>query len=120
VVFAGTVTVGTTRRDLVVTIVDANGNVVSLSATVGLHRLQGRSTDTPAVTIDAVSTAVNTGTGEITFGNVGALVSQANLTSAAVKKTTYTLQVKYTDNVAKVDFIEKFQMIWDQDPTQLP
>ena len=117
---AGIVTVGTTRRDLVVTIVDANGNVVSLSATVGNHLLQGRSTDAPLVTINTAASAVNTGTGEITFGNIGALVTQANLTTAGQKKAQFVLQVKYIDNVAKVDFIEKFGLLFDQDLLQLP
>ena len=112
----GIVTVGATRRQLVVTIVDPNGNIVTLSATLANHALQGKSTDTPAVTINVAPTAVDTTGGVLTFDSIGTLVTQANLTSAGVKRSTYNLKVRYTDASAKLDFTDEFQFIWDHDP----
>lgn len=117
----GIVTVGDTQRQIVVTVVDENNNVVPLSTTLGNHKLQGRSNDTPAVTIDVAPTAVDGPGGILTFSTVGGLVSQAQLTSAGKKSATYALKVRFTTaSGALVGFTEVFGYIFDQDPLQLP
>lgn len=117
----GIVTVGDTQRQIVVTVVDENNNVVPLSTTLGNHKLQGRSNDTPAVTIDYAPTAVDGPNGVLTFATVGGLVSQANLTAAAKKSATYRLKVRFTTaSGSLVGFTDKFFYTFDEDPLQLP
>ena len=112
----GSVVVGATRKDLVVTITDANGNPVNLTG--GSATLQGRSRDVTAVTINSACTLTDAAAGIVTKADLGSLVSQANLTSAAVKLATFKLRIKYVDNAAKVDFTDEFELIWAQDPLQ--
>ena len=112
------VTVGTTRRNLVVTIVDENNQVVSLSATLANHKLQGRSLDLPSKTIDYAATAVDGPAGIITFGNIGALVTQAELTAATKDNANFRLKVKYTDIAALVDYTLAFGLTWDEGPLE--
>lgn len=112
----GTVTVGATRRDLVVTIVDENDNVVDLTG--GSARLQGRSLDLASKTIDAAGTITDPAQGVVTFGSIGTLVTQAELTAANAKSALFKLKVKYTDVSAEVDFTDQFELRWEQDPLQ--
>jgi len=114
----GEVVVGATRRDFVATIVDENDEPVNLSGVGASAKLQGRSTDTPLVTIDLTGTLTDPSQGVVTFPSIGSLVTQAQLTTAAVKRSTYKLRVKYTDSAAKIDFTTEFLIIWSQDPLQ--
>lgn len=105
-----------TRRDLVVSIVDENGNPVNLTS--GAVALQGRSKDLSGTTINAAGTLTDPANGVATFSNIGALVSQATLTSASIHSATFSMRVKYTDSTAKIDYTPIFQITWQQDPLQ--
>jgi hypothetical protein len=110
------VTVGSTRRDLVITIQDENGNPVDLTG--GAVRLQGRSADLPGTTIDVAGNLTSPSIGLVTFSGIGSLVGQSALTSAGKDRATFRLKIKYTDNGAKVDYTDPFEIIWDEDPLQ--
>jgi len=111
-----TFTVGGQRRAYQPTIVDENGNPINLTG--GYGRLQGRSRDLPSITIDFLGTLVDAAGGVVKFASMGGLVTQANLTAAAVDRATFRCKVKYQDNTGLVDFTDEFEFIWSEDPLQ--
>lgn len=112
------VVVGSTRKDLVVTVVDANGVIVNLTG--GTVRLQGRSNDLTTKTLDVLGTLTNPAQGQVTFSAIGTLITQADLTGPPViPDAKFRLRIKYTDNVPKFDYGPEFEMQWVHDPLVL-
>ena len=105
------------RKTLVATIVDGDGNVVNLTG--GSVRLQGRSSDLSAVTLDVLGTLTNPSQGQVTFTGLANLITQAQLTAANIASATFRCRLKYTDSAAKVDFGPVFELMWLKDPTVL-
>jgi hypothetical protein len=114
---ADEVVVGATRKNLVATIVDSDGLVVNLTG--GAVRMEGRSSDLPAISLDVAGTLTDPAQGKVTFAALGTLVSQANLTAAGIAEATFRLRIKYTDAAAKVDFGPIFEIKWVKDPLTL-
>ena len=105
------VVVDSNKRSLVVTLVDENNVPVNLTG--GSAKLQGKSDDI-ATTIDYPGTLTDPAQGIVTFAEIGALITAANL--GALKKATYNLRVKFTDGSAKFDYTRKFQIDWVEKP----
>jgi hypothetical protein len=112
------ITVGATRRTFIATIVDNDGNVISLNTTASNHKLQGTSRTTSAVPINVSPATVDGPAGKLTFTAIGSLVSQATLTSASADSSDYRLKVKYMDLAGLVDFTEAFVFTFEEDPLQ--
>jgi hypothetical protein len=114
-----TVVAGSTRRPLVVTIVDENGNIIPLHATATNHRLQGHSRDLgSSKKIDVVADNVNGPAGIITFNGVGTRVAAADLATANLKSTTYRLEVKFADTAGTplIDYTPSFEITFEAPP----
>lgn len=114
---ADEVVVGATRKSLLATIVDSDGNIVNLTG--GNVRMQGRSSDLDAITLDVLGTLVDAAQGKVRFDTLGSLITQSNLTTAGIASATFRLRLKYTDSAAKVDFGPIFEILWFKDPTIL-
>jgi hypothetical protein len=114
---ADVVTVGATRRDLVITLLDAiTGLPVNMLGGSAAARLQGKCPELPAVPIDGTMVIVDGAAGKVKFAGMGNLVSHANLAAVSIKSGTYPLQVKYTDNGGLVDFTDPFEVIFRDNP----
>lgn len=111
---ADEIVVGATRKSLVATIVDTDGNVVNLTG--GSVKLQGRSSDLSAKTIDATGTLTDPQQGVVTFSSLGTLVTQAELTAATISTATFRCRLKFTDASAKIDFGPAFELMFVKDP----
>lgn len=105
------VVVDSTKRALVVTLVDENNDPLDLTG--GSVKLQGKSDDI-VTTIDYAGTLTDAAQGVVTFTGIGALITAANLGSN--KKATYNLRVKFTDAATKFDYTRKFQIDWVEKP----
>lgn len=112
------VVVGATRKDLVATIVDDNGAIVNLAG--GSVSLQGRSNDLPAKTINVAGTLTNPAQGQVTFSQIGTLVTHTELSAASVSGATFRLRLKFTDSTSEFDFGPLFELRWVDDPLYLP
>ena len=112
---ADEVVVGATRRDLVISLVDAQTGA-PIVLTGGSAKVQGKSSDLAAVTIDAVMTLTDPANGKVTYSGLGGLVSQANLNTAGILSATYPLRVRYVDAAAKVDYSPQFEIIFKSNP----
>jgi len=106
------VVVDSNRRNLVVTLVDENGAVIDLTG--GSAKLQGQSDDLATPDIDYAGTLTSPAQGEVTFTQIGTLVTAVNLGS--LKKATYNLRVRFTDASTKFDYSPKFQIDWVEKP----
>lgn len=98
------VVVSSTRPSLQVTVTDRNGVPVDLTGASAAPRLQGKSAEVPAVTIDLVGTIVGAASGRVDFTSLGTLVTHAQLVSAGVTQGTFTCRVKWFDAAAKWDY----------------
>lgn len=114
---ADEIVVGATRKNLVATIVDSDGAVVNLTG--GTVRMQGRCASLSGKTIDVAGVITDPAQGKVTFSALGSLVTQAELTAAALTEAIFTLRLKYTDVAALIDFGESFELKWIHDPTVL-
>lgn len=117
---ADEVVVGATRKSLVATIVDDNDAIVDLSG--GSVRLQGRSSDLSAKTIDVAGTLTDPAQGRVTFSSLGTIITHADLAGAApaISGATFRLRLKFTDSSGLIDFGPLFEIRWVDDPTYLP
>jgi hypothetical protein len=79
-------------------------------------KLQGKSPDTPAVSVDAVMVIVDGAAGKVKYAGVGGLLTQANLNSATVVQSTYPFRVRYVDNAGLVDYCDIFEIIFKSNP----
>lgn len=114
---ADEVVVGATRRDLIITLLDANtGLPVNMLGGAAAAKLQGKSSDLPAVTIDATMVITDGAAGKVKFAGMGSLVTHANLAAVPVISATYPFRVKYTDNAALVDWTSIFEVIFKDNP----
>jgi len=112
------VTVGATRRDLIVNLEDENGDPINLTGATETNnpKLQGVSKDTPAVTIDQDGTIEDAPNGQVKFSQIGGFVTQANLDAVSRRSSTYKLKVRFQDSLGLVDFTDEFEIIWEADP----
>lgn len=108
------VVVGATKKDLIVTITDDNGNAINITG--GSAKLQGMCPQLPSVNIDYSGTLTDPANGRVTFPQLGTLVTEANLEGAGVNSATYNLRVKYTDSGGKFDYSAEFQIAWKRTP----
>ena len=111
------ITSATSRKNLVATIVDSDGNVVNLTG--GAVRLQGRSSELSAITLDVAGSLTDPQNGKVTFSAIGNLITQAQLTAAGIAAATFRLRIKFTDASAKVDYGPLFELMWVKEPTVL-
>jgi len=110
---ADEVVVGASRKDLVVTLVDATTGVpINLSG--GSAKMQGKCPDLPSFPFDVVMTLTDPANGKVTYAGLGSLLTHANL--GGLKSGTYTLRVRFTDASAKVDFGPEFELVFKDNP----
>lgn len=109
------VVIGATRKELRVTLVDEDGNVIPITGAQSL-KLQGKSADLPGKTLD-VTGAIHDGpsgiakwtslggTGFVTTGDMGALA-----------EATFKVRVKLVDAGGLVDWGPEFEITWKMPP----
>lgn len=105
------------RKDLVVTVIDSNGNAVNVTG--GEVRMQGRSNDLPTITINQTAALTTPASGIVTFQGIGTYITQAQLTAAGIAEATFRLRLKYKDSAGKTDYANIFELKWVKDPTVL-
>jgi len=102
--------IGSTLKELRITLVDESGNIRVITG--GAVRLQGKSADLPSKTLDVAGTIYDGpngiarwtqlgGTGFVTTGDMG-----------GVTEATFVCQVKYTDSGSLVDYGPTFELVW--------
>jgi hypothetical protein len=112
---ADEVVVGSTRRDVIVVLTDATTGL-PINLTGGSAKIQGKSPDLAAVTIDAVMTLTDPQNGKVKYAGIGGLVTQANLNTAGITSATYSLRVRFVDATALVDYSPQFEIIFRSNP----
>lgn len=106
------VVIGATRKTLVVSLVDDEGNPVNISG--GSVRLQGSSALLPGVTIDSVGAIVDAANGVARWSQLGSLVTTGQL--GALSEAAFRLRVKLTDSASLVDYGPEFSLTWVKPP----
>lgn len=106
--------VGSTRRDLIVTLTDENGAALNL---VGAQevRLQGSSLELPSKTINSLMSFVGNGSdGKVKMAQVGNLVTHSDLSTAT--RATFTFRVRFVDSAGLVDYSPTFELTYVHPP----
>jgi hypothetical protein len=116
---ADEIVIGATKRSLVVTLEDEDGNAIDLGAT-GSAKLQGHSGELPDDDLDEAMTVTNAGSGEVTLLSLGTLVAEADLVDVTITSATYRCRVKYTDSAGLIDWGTAFDLTWVLPPILTP
>jgi hypothetical protein len=108
--------VGSTRKPIIITLVDENDVPINLTGATANPRLQGQSNEVALVDLDVVGAISDPAQGVVTFAEAGTFVTSANLTGAGTRRGVWTLRVKFWDAAGKFDFGPEFMVAWNQDP----
>lgn len=114
---ADQVVVGATKRDLVVVILDEDGDPVNLTG--GAARLQGRSSVLTEKVLDVAGILSDPAQGRVTFPGIGAYVTSEDLAALHAEKAPFRLRVKFTDVAGEFDYGDLVEIEWWQDPLVL-
>lgn len=109
---ADEIIVGATKKSLVVTVEDDNGNAVDLRG--GAVKLQGHSGELPTSNLNVAGALTDAQNGVCTWAQLGgaSYVTEGALTAAGVTSATYACRVKYTDSATLVDYGPLFNLTW--------
>lgn len=106
--------VGSTRRDLVVTLTDENGVALDLSGAQEL-KLQGVSAELPSKVINTTMVFVGNGSdGKVKKAQAGNLVTHTDLGTATT--ATFTFRVYFKDAAGLIDYSPTFQLTYVHPP----
>jgi hypothetical protein len=110
------IVVGSTRRDLVVTLTDEDGVPINLSGAQSL-RLQGISTELPSKIIDVVMALVSSGTdGKVKKTSIGSLISHSDLGS--LSQAVFSFRVYFKDSSGLIDYSPLFELLFVHPPIE--
>ena len=106
--------VGSTRRDLIVTLTDETGAALNLVGALEV-KLQGTSLELPTKTINTTMVFVGNGSdGKVKKAQVGNLVTHTDL--GAVTRATFTFRVYFKDISGLVDYSPTFELTYVHPP----
>lgn len=108
------VVVGATRKQLLITVTDEDGNPVAITG--GSVKLQGTSADLPGNTLDVDGTIHDGPNGVAKWASLGGtdFVTLAELGS--LPEATFVCRVKFTDATSLVDYGPEFAITWKKPP----
>lgn len=118
---ADEIVIGATKRSLVVTLEDENGNAIDLGAT-GSARLQGHSGELDDEDLDESMTVTDSASGQVTLASLGSIghVTESKLVTANITSATYRCRIKYTDSGGLIDYGPAFDLTWVLPPIATP
>lgn len=108
------VVVGSTRTNLLVTVVDETGAPINITG--GSVRLQGTTNDIPNNTIDVAGVIHDAVNGVAKWSSIGGTSFVTTNELGALSEATYNLRVKFTDSNALVSYGPEFQITWKKPP----
>lgn len=108
------VVVGSTRKQLLVTVVDENLQPIAITS--GAVQLVGTSADLPGNNIDVAGTIFDGPNGVAKWTGLGgtAFITLAEL--GALPEATYICRVRFTDVASLVDYGPEFSITWKKPP----